>query len=76
MRAEGPLQIVDIIYSAGKLHSSFVAKNAPQDDKCGVMKKVDRYRPMGLLDRRLDFLRNHHARTHWPAINAFSKYQD
>ena len=40
MRAEGPMQIVDSSNSAGKVHRSFVAKNAPQDDKSEGTEKL------------------------------------
>ena len=83
MRAEGPMQIADLSNGAGKVHRSFVGKSAPQDDhgtpEIDIVTRstfVQRYRPMGRLDRRLDFFRNHDARTHWPGMKALSKYQD
>ena len=41
MRAEGPVQLVVGSNGSGKLHRSFVAKNAPQDDKRGIQKKLN-----------------------------------
>jgi hypothetical protein len=50
LRAEGPVQLVVGSNRSGKLRRSFVAKNAPQDDKCDT-EKLNRSRNYWLLSR-------------------------